>query len=448
MTIEEHTGAMRDPVSTMRAANRRVDFGGRRPREYTHWIKEQMSWKETCYIGTWSFLANLWLEGPDAEQLLRDLSINGFDGYPIGGGKHLVQCDPDGKVIADGVLIRKDEDAFEVHGVPAYWTDYNRREGDYDAEATFRDTFNFQIQGPNSLDVMDNVTDGDALRAVDFMGSTDLDIAGHTVTAVRFGMSGEIGFELQGPGEAEEDVWNAILDAGDEHGIRRLSVTTSAINQLEAGIPTRIRDFVSAIFGDDMAGYREYLHENAHRDLITHAIEGSFSGDDISEWYRSPIELGWGHYIDFDDDFVGREALQAEYENPKRTTVTLEWDNQDVIDVYASLYDAGETFKFMEMPHQQKRAMVADRVLIDGEDVGVATMRGYSYYFRKMLSLATIDVEHAEPGTEVTVLWGEGDDLVSPTVEPHRQKEITATVAPAPFKEDKRREDLSEVRSS
>lgn len=432
-----------DIVDKMRSANRRIDYGERRPGQYTHWIKEQMSWKDTCYLGDWTFLANLLLEGPEAIDLLADLSINSFEDYAIGQGKHLVQCDDDGKVIAEGVLIRSGEEEFIVHGVPAYWTAYNLENGNYEASGEFRDTFNFGVQGPNSLKVL-NELDDHSLRDVNFMRSGWLEIAGHEVRAVRFGMSGELGFELHGPAEYSQEVWDAILEAGQEHGIKRLSSKTSSINQLESGIPTRVRDYVSAIFGDDMAEYREFLEENGTRELITHPVEGSFQADDISAWYRSPVELGWGHYMKFDHDFKGREALEAEAADPDRTTVTLRWNQEDVIDVYASLYRDGDTYKFMDMPHQQKRTMAADRVLKDGEEVGVATMRGYSYYFREMLSLATIDVELSDPDTEVTVIWGEGQNPTSPTVEPHAQKEIRATVAPTPYKEDRRRSDPDE----
>ena len=447
-----------DVVSALRSANRREDFGGRRAGEYSHWIREQMSWKETCYLGDWSFLANLRLAGPDALQLLSDLSINSFDEYAIGQGKHLVQCNADGDIVADGVVVRSDEEEFIVHGVPGYWTAFNLENGgpttesegayaavgdDYDATAEFRDTFNFQVQGPRSMDVFDALGDH-ALRDVDFMRSGTIEIAGTDVRAVRFGMSGEVGFELHGPAAAKEAVWETIRKAGEPFDIRRLSVKTSAINQLEAGIATRIRDFISAIFGDEMAEYRAYLRENAHRDLLTHPIEGSFEADDVSAWYRSPVELGWT-YSKFDHDFVGREAVEAETADPERTFVTLEWNADDVIDVYASLFGDGATHKYMDMPHQQKRSMVADRVLIDGEEVGVATMRGYSYYFREMLSLCTIDVEYSDPGTEVTVIWGEGTDPVSPTVEAHVEKEIRATVASRPYKEDRRRADISSI---
>ena len=432
-----------DVLDEMRRANRREDFSARRPAQYTNWIDEQLSWKETCYVGSWSSFANLLLEGPDAEALLADLSINSFADYPIGGGKHLVQCDEDANVVAEGVLVREGEETFVVHGVPAYWTAYNLEEGDYDADYEFRDTFNYGVQGPNSLKVLDALADHD-LRDVGFMRSGSIEIAGVDVTAVRFGMSGEIGFELHGPGEHSEEVWNAILEAGEEYGIRRLSSGTSSINQLESGIPSRVRDFVSAIFGEEMADYRAFLREHQTRDLITHAVEGSFEAEDISDYYRTPVELGWDRYTKFDHDFVGREALEAEAADPDRVLATLEWNDEDVVDVYASLFRDESTYKYMEMPHQQKRAMIADRVLVDGDDAGVATMRGYSYYFRTMLSLCTIDVEHSDVGTEVTVLWGEGETPASPTVESHAQKEVRATVVPTPFKEDRRRADLRE----
>jgi vanillate/3-O-methylgallate O-demethylase len=88
----------------------------------------------------------------------------------------------------------------------------------------------------------------------------------------------------------------------------------------------------------------------------------------------------------------------------------------------------------MEIPRDQRGFMYADKVLKDGKLVGVATSRGYSYYFRQMLSLCTIYVEHSELGAEVFVIWGEPGES---------QKEIRATVAPAPYKKDNRRLDVS-----
>ena len=68
--------------------------------------------------------------------------------------------------------------------------------------------------------------------------------------------------------------------------------------------------------------------------------------------------------------------------------------------------------------------------------VGVSTFSGYSSNERSMLSLAIVDVELSEPGTEVTLVWGEeGGGSAKPVVERHVQTEIRATVAPVPYAE-------------
>jgi vanillate/3-O-methylgallate O-demethylase len=77
--------------------------------------------------------------------------------------------------------------------------------------------------------------------------------------------------------------------------------------------------------------------------------------------------------------------------------------------------------------------MYADKVMKNGKVVGVSTSRGYSYYFREMLSLCTLDVACCELGSEVVVIWGNPD---------RPQKEIRAKVGPAPYKADNRKLDV------
>ncbi len=53
-----------------------------------------------------------------------------------------------------------------------------------------------------------------------------------------------------------------------------------------------------------------------------------------------------------------------------------------------------------------------------------------------MLSLAILEEPYTEPGTEVTLLWGEPDGgTAKPTVERHVQMEIRAIVHPVPYVE-------------
>jgi syringate O-demethylase len=92
--------------------------------------------------------------------------------------------------------------------------------------------------------------------------------------------------------------------------------------------------------------------------------------------------------------------------------------------------------KFMDWPAAVYSMHQYDKVMVDGETVGVSTWIAYSSNEGKMLTLAVLDAEYAEPGTEVTFVWGEEDGgTTKPTVESHVQTEIGAVVCPVPYVE-------------
>jgi syringate O-demethylase len=96
----------------------------------------------------------------------------------------------------------------------------------------------------------------------------------------------------------------------------------------------------------------------------------------------------------------------------------------------------GERAKFIDWPSAVYSMHPYDRVTVDGETVGVSTWIGYSANEGKMLTLAVVDAEYAEPGMQVTFVWGEEDGgSAKPTVEPHVQTEIRAVVSPVPYVE-------------
>jgi glycine cleavage system aminomethyltransferase T len=97
------------------------------------------------------------------------------------------------------------------------------------------------------------------------------------------------------------------------------------------------------------------------------------------------------------------------------------------------MYAPGPGAKFIDMPKARYATHHQDKVQRDGEQVGISLDCGYLANEREMVSLATIDTALAEPGTEVTVVWGEQPNSVKPAVEPHRQVEIRAVVAPCPY---------------
>jgi vanillate/3-O-methylgallate O-demethylase len=403
--------------------------------EYTDWIDESMSWKETCYVGDWSWLWDRRFKGADALRLLSDITVNSFEEFAIGQAKHAIHCNEAGKVIHEGILIRLDDQEFMLQGRGCLWADFNLQRGRYDATSEAEDWFKFQVSGPNSPYVIEKMS-GESVRDIPFMHRGEIRVGGRSVWALRQGMAGEVGFELQGPRSYAGEIYDAILHAGEDFGIRRLGGRAVFINHLEACFPTRMTDYLSAIYDDDMKDYLEVYQATMPGYVTTFNVAGSFEAESVGDYYRSPVELGWTKNIKFDHEFIGRPALEEEVANPKRTMRTLVWNSDDVVDVYASLFRTGRPYHFMDMPRDQRGFMWADKVVIDGRPVGVSTSRGYSYFFRQMISLCTLDIGCSEPGTEVTLIWGNPGEP---------QKEIRATVAPAPYKKDNRRSDLSRL---
>lgn len=404
---------------------------------YTSWIDESLSWKKTVYIGDWSFLTKVMIKGPDSLKLFSDISVNSFTMFEIGQAKHVIQCNNAGKVLCDGILMRIGDKEFLFEAGPfAVWPACQLQTGQYKASAELISGYNFQVSGPQSSYLFEQIC-GENMRDIKFMHFRKIQINGIAVSALRQGMAGEIGYELQGPISDAQVIYSTVLEAGKEFGIRQLGSRAFAINHLEACFPTSTVDYMPAVFGKDMAGYRDAIKIAIPDFFETHfKVAGSHGYKNIKELYRSPVELGWAKNIKFDHQFRGRSALEKEMASPKRTVVTLVWNSGDVIDVYASLFRQGQLYDYMEMPRNGGGLMYADIVLKDGKQIGVTTSRGYSVYFRQMISLCTIDIDYCEPGTEVTVVWGDTG---------HTQKQVRAKVAQAPYKKDNRRMDVTAI---
>lgn len=409
------------------------------------WRKEHMSWKKTCYVGDWSFVPQVRFTGPDVTRLFSDLSTNSFTTFANGAAKHCIQCDERGKVVAEGVLLRYSEDDFEYESGTPMWACYHAAKGGYDVDFEFRFTHKLQISGPTALALCEELA-GESLTDIKFMHFKNLDVSGMSVLFLRQGMAGEPGFELHGPIEQRAALYARILEVGAKHGVVELGRRGFMINHLEACFPTGGTHFFNAVHDERHSDYRDWVDAHlpeewaglpqagALRYSRSSAIRGSFVATDITEYYRSPYEMGWGRQVKFDHDFIGREALEKESSAPARRVVTLEFNSEDVVEIYASMFNTdAEPFAYLEIPHQPYANNWVDQVQKDGKSVGHATFPGYSYYFRRVLALSFIDVEFAEPGTEVEILWGEPGE---------RQRLIRATVHPAPYKADKRRDAL------
>jgi glycine cleavage system aminomethyltransferase T len=410
--------------------------------EFTNWRDEQRSWRETCALFDQSHhMTDLYLEGPGALKLLSDVGVNSVKTFKVDQAKQIVVCNPQGYVIGDAILFYLAENSFNIVGRPpvANWVQYNLEKGGYDAK-TVRDersavnqgrrrVYRYQIQGPNALKTMEKVI-GTSVPDIKFFNMGAVTIAGKTVRALRHGMVGQPGWEMFGPWEEGEAVRDAIVAAGEEFGIRQVGARTYPTSTIESGwIPSPL----PAVYtGDDMKPYREWLSDKSYEAMAS--LGGSFYSDDIKDYYLTPWDLGYGSIVKFDHDFIGRAALEKMAEAPKRKKVTFVWNGEDLATAMGSLFHAGDIAKYVDLPLANYATLPFDKVQKDGRTVGLSTYTAYTYNERAMLSLGCIENELSEPGTEVTLVWGEeGRGSTKPTVERHTQASIRATVAPAPY---------------
>ena len=420
------------------------------PAEYSNWRNEQKAWAESAVLFNQSYhMVELYVRGPDAFALLESLAINSFKNFAVNKAKQFVPVTPDGYVIGDVILFYLAEEEFSLVGrAPAIeWVEFHAATGDWNVtverdERTAmrtdgkRKNYRFQLQGPNAMKILEKAM-GQTPPDLKFFNMAHIDIGGKDVIALRHGMAGQPGYELFGPWADYQAVHSALVEAGKDHGLALVGGRAYSSNTLESGwLPSPL----PAVYtGDDpmLKAYREWLSGKSYEGMCS--IGGSYVPETVDGYYLTPWDIGYGHIVKFDHDFVGREALERMAGETHRTKVTLALDNEDVLRVMSSMFAKGSRAKFFEFPSAVYSMHPFDEVRVDGKVIGVSTWIGYSSNEGRMLSLAMIDPAHVEMGKEVTLVWGEPNGGTSkPTVEPHEQVEIKAIVSPVPYSETAR----------
>jgi vanillate/3-O-methylgallate O-demethylase len=394
--------------------------------EYAGWRAEQRAWHEGVALSDLSHhMYDTVIEGPDATRLLSEVSANNYEKFAVGQAKQFIPVAPDGNIVTDGILLREREHRYVLSGIPAaqHWVTYHGQDHDVtfdtDPSSAFRGDgdpklFRYQIQGPLAAALQETVFSG-PLPPTRFFHTTPVTLNGMTFRALRHGMAGQPGFEFIGDWRHAAAVKDALLTAGEQFGLVHVGALAYPTASMDSGW---IASPVPAIYTDpDLADYRKYLPLfgiEGQRPLC-----GSFFSENIEDYYCSPYELGYGKGISFNHDFVGRDALLKAKDDHRRTKVTLAFDRADV---HAVLGDG--------FVHHYTR----NRVQIGDTLVGLTYQSDSLDPVGTVLSLALLDKQHAEPGTEVHVVWGEHPGTGA---DPDFSL-IRATVHPAPFDEHAR----------
>jgi vanillate/3-O-methylgallate O-demethylase len=423
------------------------------PSEFQNWRDEQRAWRETAVLFDQSHhMAELTVKGPDALKLLSYTTINSFANFSVNKAKQMVPVSYDGYVIGDGILfyLDKDELLFVGRAPAVNWIQFHGQTGGFKVDmirddrspshprgkAVVRRHYRFQVQGPNAAKILQKVNGG-PIPDVKFFTMDAITVKGRKVRALRHGMAGAPGLEIWGPYEQGDEIREAILEAGKEFGLVQVGSRAYASNTLESGwIPSPLPAMYT---GEKMKKYREWLPASGYE--ATGSIGGSFVSDNIEDYYLTPYELGYGPFVKFDHDFIGREALEKMVKDnkPQRKKVTFAWNADDMAKIYASLFMPGtENYKFFDLPIANYASSSYDKVSMGGKTVGFSMFGGYSFNERTALSLGVVD-SNIHVGDVLTLTWGEENGgTKKTTVERHKQLDVRVKVAPVPYARDAR----------
>jgi syringate O-demethylase/vanillate/3-O-methylgallate O-demethylase len=436
--IDTHGGAL-----TMMRNSQTGPYQFPIPAEFSNWRNEQRAWRETVALMDQSFhMTDLYVEGKDVMAFVSSLAVNTFTNFGDDKAKQFIACAPNGFLIGDMIIFGLGEHLVNIVGRPtvANWVEYNANRGEFDVrcdrdERTLqnrrpRKTFRFELQGPKAWALLEKLH-GSQLEQPRFFQMGKLNVGAREFRSLRHGMGGAPGLEFWGPAEYYEDVKATILEAGEEFGLLQVGARAYSSAAVDSGwLPCPLPAIYS---GEDMRAYREWLPASSFDGIA--ALGGSFVSDKIEDYYFTPWEIDYGRLIRFDHDFVGREALEKRQSDSHRKKVSLVIEPEDAAAVYRSQMTVGDNGKAMEVPTAHYAAYPYD-TLLDSKDqqVGVSTYTSFIDPDGAWVSLAVVDDAAAAEGTQLTIVWGEPNGgSKRPTVEPHKQMPLRATVSGWPF---------------
>jgi aminomethyltransferase len=329
------------------------------------------------------------LIGKDATRLVNRVITRDISKVGVGQVIYACWCDEQGKVIDDGTISRLAENTYRWTAADPNlrWFRQNALGLDVSVEDISEKVAALALQGPTSAKLLERLAEAD-IQNLKYFRVTRGSISGVPVDISRTGYTGDLGYEIWIPWNEAVKVWDALASAGREFDLHPVGMVALDVARIEAGLLLIEVDYTSS---------KKALIE--------------------SQKY-SPYELGFGRLVHLDkDNFVGRPALIAEQQagGPRRRLVGLEMNWTEVEELYAEVGLAPQ------VPSTASR--VAVPVYKAGAQVGKATSTTWSPLLKRMIALASVHREHAEPGTHLQM------EL---TVEAVRHK-VSATVTKLPF---------------
>jgi sarcosine oxidase, subunit alpha len=332
----------------------RVQWAGdwRRAYDYGDPQAEALAVHEAAGLIDVSTLGKLIVRGSEAGAFLDRLYPNRFSNLAPGRIRYGVLTSDAGRITDDGTICRLDDESFYVtttsSGAGAVEQWFSWWLADWGMDVTLTDVTQglaaVNLAGPRAREIMGALTDLDCSNeGFAYLDGKRAPIAGVPSLILRIGFVGEVGYEIHFPAAYGQDVWDAILAAGADHGIKPFGLEPQRILRLQK----------------------------------LHILVGQ---DTDSESTPYGAAMPWIVKLDKDEDFIGKWALEHAAEHPSPTAlVGFTLANGDVPTEGAAVLDAR------------------------GEPIGQVTSARHSRQLDRVIGMAWVPAELASDGATITI---------------------------------------------
>lgn len=299
-----------------------------------------------------STLGGLEIRGPDAAEMMERMYTWAYKKQQVGRARYTLMTDMTGVITDDGVACRFDDNHFYVTATTSgvdgvykemlFWNAQWRLKVDVtNVTGAFSGV---NIAGPKSREVLAKLTDEDiSAEGFPYMGVRMATVAGIPCRMLRVGFVGELGFEIHCPAHSGEALWDAIMEAGADHGIKPFGVECQRLLRLEKG----------------------HIIVSQDTDGLTNPLEADM------DWVlakKRPF-------------YIGKRSIDIRREHLDRKLVGFE-------------LEGGEGATLPKECHL---------VIKDGDIAGRVTSCSYSPTLGKAIGLAYVELDQAEPGSKFQV---------------------------------------------
>ncbi|MGB7606355.1 MAG: glycine cleavage system aminomethyltransferase GcvT [Lutisporaceae bacterium] len=326
-----------------------IDFAGwALPVQYEGLISEHEAVRNKAGIFDVSHMGEVDVKGPEAFDFVQNLTTNDISVLQNNQVMYGLMCYPDGGVVDDLLTYKFDDQHFylviNASNVDKDFQWMKDNKNNYKVELTnlSDQVSEVALQGPKAQEILQKLTDTNLDEVKFFFCKRDVNIAGINCLISRTGYTGEDGFEIYAANKDIETVWDKLMEAGKDLGLKPCGLGCRDTLRFEATLP---------LYGNEIS-----------KDI-------------------SPLEAGLGIFVKLTkENFIGKDALvKQKAEGLKRKVVGFE------------MIDKG-------IPRHGYEAAV------DGKVIGVVTTGYMSPTLKKNIGLALVDANYAELGTKIDII--------------------------------------------